>query len=301
MLINELTTFIQLVESLSFTKTAAKQNTTQATISRRIQELERNLGLQLVKRDTRNITITEAGQKLYAGVKKQENELDNLVQQLHHETRENEGTIKVSLAHVMAYKLISRNIGKFLRSNPGINLQIFYQNNSFNLVNEQFDLAVVAQIPKQQTTIVKLLCKFKLQLYCTPEYIHKYGQPQCIADLQHHLYTGFIQNDFTLLKQLHAKNIRTNEVTVIDNIFSRIMINSSLHAQELARAGELIVGAWDYIVQDELNSGAMVKILPEYTFGEVPYYLIRLPNSRNAINNLFAQFVENLFASIEIN
>ena len=300
MLINELTTFIQLVESLSFTKTAVKQNTTQATISRRIQELERNLGLQLVKRDTRNITITEAGHKLYAGVKKQENELDNLIHQLHHESRQIEGTIKVSLAHAMGYKLISRHIGEFLRTNPGINLHIFYQNHSFNLVNEQFDLAVVSQIPKQQTTIVKLLCKFNLHLYCTPGYIQKYGQLQCLTDLQHHKCTGWIQNDFTLLKQFRAKNIFTNEETIIDNINSRLMINSAIHAQELARDGELIVGAWDYIVQEDLNSGTLIKLLPEYTFGELPYYLIRLPNSKNAINNLFAQFIENLFATIDI-
>ena len=155
----DLITFIQLVETLSFTKTAAKQNSTQATVSRRIKELEIRLNLSLVRRSTRSIYITDTGQRLYQSLKKQQYELDGLISSLHNEMDNTEGTIKVALPVAIGDKLISPYIGDFLNQNPGINLQVFYQNNPVNLVNDTFDLAIVANLPKQQTTLIKLLYK----------------------------------------------------------------------------------------------------------------------------------------------
>ncbi len=298
MLTNELATFIQLVETLSFTKTAARQRTTQATISRRIKDLEQNLGLQLVKRSTRNITITDAGQKLYIGVKKQEEELTELISQLSEDNNQIKGTIKISLPHSVAYEYVSPQIGHFICKHPDINLSLVYQNHDIDLINERVDLAIFTHLPKQQTTIVKLLAKFKIQLYCTPSYIKKYGQPKEIGELKNHAVTGWIKNDFVPYKNLCATNIYTDDEIILENR-PRIMVNSSLHTKQLAIGGEIIIGAWDSIVKEELANGQLVKILPEYTFGELPYYLIRLPNSNNARIDAFIQFITDCFANIE--
>ena len=291
----DLITFIQLVETLSFTKTAAKQNSTQATVSRRIKELEIRLNLSLVRRSTRSIYITDTGQRLYQSLKKQQYELDGLISSLHNEMDNTEGTIKVALPVAIGDKLISPYIGDFLNQNPGINLQVFYQNNPVNLVNDIFDLAIVANLPKQQTTLIKLLYKLKTQLYCTPAYIEKNGQPNNIEDLKDHLVCGWINNDLSVPKNLYITDIRTGKITCSSNN-SRILLNGILHATQLASNDTVIVGTADCLLKDELKSGAMVKVLPNYFFGEVPYYLTRLSNSKNSLTDKFIHFIEDCFA-----
>lgn len=293
----ELSTFIQLVETLSFTKTAALQNTTQATISRRIKELEKSLCLHLVKRDTRNLTITDAGYKLYNGIKKQEDEFNELINELQNDNKQIRGTIKVSLPHAVAYEYISPHIGNFLRENPKINLQVIYQNYDINLVNERIDLAVIANLPKQQTTIIKLLGKFTLQLYCSPKYIERYGEPKSLDELENHIATGWITHDFTMHKNIRAINLKTNEECIIENR-KRLMIDSALHSKQIAINGEVIIGSWDCVVKDELIKGNLVKILPDFSFGEIPYYLIRLPNSNSARIDSFIKFLADCFNKI---
>lgn len=291
----DLITFIQLVETLSFTKTAAKQNSTQATVSRRIKELETRLNLSLVKRSTRSINITDTGQRLYQSLKKQQHELDSLVNSLHTQSVTSEGTIKVALPVAVGDKLISPYLGDFLKQNPGINLQIFYQNNPINLVNDQFDLAIVANLPKQQTTLIKLLYKLKTQLYCTPSYIEKNGQPQSLAELKDHLVCGWINNDLSIPKNLYITDTRTGKIICSSNN-SRILLNGILHATQIASNDTVIVGTSDCLLKEELKSGAMVKILPDYIFGEVPYYLTRLSNNKNPLTDKFIYFIEDCFA-----
>lgn len=294
MLEADLVTFIQLVETLSFTKTALKQNSTQATVSRRIKELETRLNLSLVKRNTRNINITDTGQKLYRSLKKQQHELNGLIDSLHQQTNTSEGTIKVALPVAVGDKLISPYLGSFLEQNPGVNLQIFYQNNPVNLVNEQFDLAIVPNLPKQQTALIKLLYKLKTQLYCTPAYIEKNGEPRNLEELKNHLVCGWINNDQSIPKNLYITDTRSGKIICSSNN-SRILLNGILHATQIASNDTVIVGTSDCLLKDELISGAMVKILPDYIFGEVPYYLTRLSNSKNLLTDKFIHFIEDCF------
>ncbi|MDQ5920848.1 MAG: hypothetical protein QG673_904 [Pseudomonadota bacterium] len=290
----ELSTFVKLVETQSFTKTAIKLNITQATVSRRIQELEKYLGLQLVNRSTRVVEISPVGEALYQGVKQQEENLATLIDGLRSKSSQIEGTIRVSLSHAISNAIISPYIGDFLRQHPGVNLELYYQNHEVNLTKSHFDLAVIAQIPKQQTTMIKLLHRANIHLYCSPKYIEKYGAPQSLAELCNHLVTGCIHDDYSISKNIVVTNLETGEETLKENR-ARIMTNSAMHVTQLALRGELIIGASDILVRDHLKSGKLIKVLSNYAFSEISYYLIRQPNNKNTLINTFASFIEECF------
>lgn len=296
---NELSTFIHLVETQSFTKTAIKLKVTQATVSRRIKELESSLGLHLVKRNTRNIEITPIGEKLYHGIKTQEENLSNLVYNLKKKNGKVEGTLRISLAHVISHVFISPRIGEFMQANPGINLEISYQNHEVDLVKGHFDLALISHIPKQQTTLIKLMHKIQVGLFCSPKYIEQHGEPKTIKDLENHLFTGWINDDYSVRKHIIITNIETQESQSTESI-SRLRINSSMHGPQLAKDGHVIIGTGAVLIQKEIARGELVRVLPNYSFGEIPFYIISLPNSKNALIEVFMKFLEECFTSINI-
>ena len=295
---NDILIFIQLVEMGSFTKAAQKLNTTQATVSRRMQELERELGLALVTRNTRGLEITPVGMDLYIKLKDSEQHMKNVIDEIKNSNDSAVGRIRVSLASVVAFKLISPYIPKFLRDNPGITLETYYQSHPVDLVKEPFDIAITSELPKQLTTLTKKLATFKLKLFCTPSYAEKYGIPTTVEELKKHQLPGALYGDFTTSKVVNIENEKTGKQYSIE-WESRIFLNSGLHSLSMALSGEIICGTWETLIQDELDKGILVPILPDYILSNVSFYQIRRPNVKSKVIDIFCDFIQECFDCVK--
>ena len=297
-MINDILTFLQVVETGSFTKAATKLNTTQATISRRVQELEKELGLSLVNRNTRALEITRIGHELYSKLRNSELYIQNVINELKSQNGLNSGKLRVSLGNLIALKIITPYLPEFMRDNPGITLEVFYQNNDVDLIKDHFDLAITYILPTQQTTLVKKLHTYKTKLYCAPSYIRKYGEPKTIEDLSQHMFPGALNNKSKISTIEHVKHIVTGEeLTIHGN--ARLFTNSSLHLIKMAVCGEIICWAWDFAVADELSRNELVPILPDYNFMDISFYQIRLANVKNPLLDLFCNFIQECFDRVK--
>lgn len=293
----EMTTFCSVVECGTFSKAADKMGMSQSTVSRKVKELEDILNYALIRRSTRNLEVTEQGMLLYDFFMEQQSSFNQYILLQQQRRGKLHGRVKIVLPEVISYYVITPYVGEFLQNNPGIELEIYYQNRELNLFKEKFDLAVVNHIPKQQTVKIKFLGSQKLFLYCTPEYIERYGLVTEVAQMSQHLYTGLIDHEHKLSKTLDFLTQEDGKIHLDNN--SRLYINSMLSGKQLGLEGHVVTGGIEQVFAKEVQDGQMVKLLPDFSVGEFTYYLLTLPQNSNASIKCVAKFIEDCFARVK--
>lgn len=296
-LYTEITTFCTVVECGNFSKAAAKLVVSQSTVSRKVKELEQILNYALIHRSTRSFEITTQGQHLYDFFMHQQSSFNEYILTQQQQRQRLHGRVKLVLPEIISYYVVTPYVGEFLQDNPGIELEIYYQSRELNLFKEKFDLAVVNHIPKQQTVKIKFLGSQKLFLYCSPEYIQRYGLVTEINQMHQHLYTGIIDYTDTLVKTIDFLTPEAEKIHLENN--SRLSINSMFSGKQLGLGGHVITGGIEPVFAKEIENGSMVKLLPDFTVGEFTYYLLTLPQNSNASLRCVAKFIEDCFARIK--
>jgi len=296
---DDLLMFIKLATLGSFSQTAKYYNTSQPTITRRIQSLEQNLGIQLLKRNTRNFELTVAGHQLYESVRGYKLSIDSIIRNLRTSDGDLKERLRIALPPAMSFYVISPYIGKFMADNPNISLDIIYQRSAVDLVTQNLDLAVNANPPTSQVVKIKLLHKAYFQLYANKEYEKRFGLPKSIQELSSHTVIGMINSDDTVTKVLYANHMVTGEQIALDNHSCRILSNEGLNIHQIVNSGYAIGGLWDTLLYDEKANQNLIKVFPEYTFSEIPYYLIRDPENKSSSLETLIKFIEECFKRIK--
>ncbi len=297
---NDIFIFIAIVETGSLISAAKRLNMSQATVSRRLQALEEELGIKLIMRSTRNFELTEAGKTLYEGVKDQQKYLDELVTNLSAKSQKTKGTLKIVLPTVMSYHIISPYLPDFLINHPEAQLEICYQNRDIDLFRDRIDIAIINHRPNQQTLKIRHLASVTGHFYCTPEYVEKNGLPKTIEELEEkHMYTGLLSNSLKPICEVEVTNLETGKVSTRIMNKANIYNNNALHCKPMVLSNKLICGGWDYLFQEELKSGKIIKALPNYSFGELHFYLVRIQEHNTQLVKTFINFIDECFGRIK--
>lgn len=296
-MLDDIALFVKLVDVGSFSQVAKLTNSTQATISRRIQNLEADLGVVVLKRDQRGLVVTDEGKNLYDQVKSSVNLLQDAWQELYEQQHgARQVTLRLALTTESARDVILQHLPKFLQDNPNIKLHVTFTTQQIHLIRQNYDLAISSELPTSSIHNVTLLRKFHLKAYASPGYIAKYGNPQNLAELLQHRCIGslgFDGSEQDTYQVYHAESSQNIVVTHPSNLY----MDTTSHAIELAKSGEYITGAWDSMVQNELARGELVSILPELSFVELPCYLVRNSERKSKQEQILAKFIEQVFAS----
>ncbi|AUR52709.1 LysR family transcriptional regulator [Aquella oligotrophica] len=295
--------FIKIVELGNFINTAKRLKVSVSTISRKIKLLEDELGINLVRRNTKEFELTEQGKQMYNSFKGDLVNFDKKISDIVKVEKNNPfGTINVSLPPVLALNLITPYLPGFLRKYPEINLNIAYQSKEVNLVKEGIDVAIVNHIPAQQTVKVKKIFTATIRIFCTKEYIKKYGEPKTLGELKKHLVAGMMLENYVIPSNIEAINQYTKK-TYMFEMPKRITINNATQSLFLLQSHEIIAGGFDFML-DFLNGTRffeeqLIPVLPEYYFGNQPYYLIKHPNEKDLKIKVFCDFLEALLKQIK--
>jgi DNA-binding transcriptional LysR family regulator len=289
---DDLNIFVKVAEVANYSKAATLLNTSQATITRRIQSLELELGLSLVKRNSRTFELTEQGKVVYANTVAAVKDFATALTDFKENKETIKGTLKVAIPAALSYELINPLLSQFNFLYPQVKLIITYTSNPIDLMKDDYNLAISTILPTSQTSKVKLLKKFHFKLYASPLYLAQHAAPQEPKDLEKHNILGLMGLDGSLRMSYPAINIATGKETVV-NYQASIYINNLLHGIQLAKSGNFIIGGWDELMTTELANGSLVPILQDYLFGEMSCYFIRHNNTPSKLENLFAEFIFN--------
>ncbi len=292
---DDLFLFTKVVEIGSFIHTAKILKISHTTISRRIKALEDRLGVILLRVNTKNFELTALGQQVYEALKNQAVLVDDALADILEHQREAHGTLHVVLPSVLALDLITPQIPSFLRRYPRVNLKLSYKNKEIDMIKEGIDVAIINHLPRQQTQKIRNIFSANALLYCTEDYVQKYGIPSTPAELAQHLVTGYLQNSYDTPANISLMHKHSGESVVIP-MPKRILSDSGLHNLRMLESGEVIAGVFDYVALNHLNY-ELVPVLPDYQLFTVKYYLLRHPQHDDLKIQVFCQFLDDCFKS----
>ncbi|CAG8999752.1 MAG: HTH-type transcriptional regulator DmlR [Candidatus Celerinatantimonas neptuna] len=251
--------FIAVVETGSFSAAARKLSMTKSAVSKRISQLEADLGVRLIHRTTRKLSLTEAGQKYYEYVQAAAMlalEGKDAITQMQSQAM---GMLRITVPMVFGQQHLSELIPNFLQEYPQIELQMSMDDRVVDLVGQGIDLGVrIGQLHDSSLIAVKLSPCHSV-VCASPEYIRLHGQPKIPEDLVKHncMVYSYFQGGATWLFN-HANG----PVRVLPR--GNYRVNSSAALYDALLAGVGISQMPTFIVGPALSQGRLVSLLRDY-------------------------------------
>lgn len=258
--------FIAVVEENGFAAAARKKNISTAAISRQVARLEAELGSQLLQRTTRQVSLTEVGEKYYESCKKAVEDLANAEIAITGSQSAATGILSVTSSRYFAFEYIMPRLSEFMRHNSKLKIKFELAERFPDLVNENIDILFgVSMEGGPQGLIRKRVSTTRYVLCASPNYFKKYGIPKIPSDLQKHLYiTHSMRKPDNVLMFKNEKEIYVEPV---------LWLNDSLAMRECAIKDMGIVKLHDYVVTDALQNGDLIEILSDFQEPQQSVYL----------------------------
>lgn len=253
------TAFLALAELKSFAATASRLKLSAATVSAQISDLESRLGMPLVVRNTRQITLTDAGEAYRMS-------LDGLVEQAERSSQiaaafkdEIGGTIKIASFKGVTSWLLGTTIDKFVERYPNLSIDVRMTEDIVDLVANGYDIAVRGAHMVEPNWIVRKLKSSRVFLAASPVYLARRGAPRHPRDLAAHdclQYSNLSFGNFWLL----SNDLITERVP----IQPRLLCNDGDTLREWGVAGLGVVLLPEHIIGTDIAEGRMVELLPSW-------------------------------------
>lgn len=266
--LQELAVFVRAAESGSFSRAGRELNLSQPSVSRIVSDLEERLGVKLLLRTTRSITLTDAGvifldraRSILAEVEEAEDAArgaDSL-----------RGTIRLALPVIYGMREIIPRLPKFLKVHPLLRVEMTLSDERQNLVAEGADIAIRLGALLDSGFGARKLATLERVLVAAPSYLDAHGTPKRPADLAGHDCIfgpgGFGRTSWSFKKR--------NTVISVD-VQGRIVASSGPGVFASALAGLGVAMASCAMCRDEMRDGKLVRLLPGYGLDPVDVHAV---------------------------
>jgi len=294
--LNDFYYFVQVVDRGGFTAAGRTLRVPKSTLSHRIQQLERNLGVRLLNRTSRRFGMTDAGGDFYHHAVAMLREAEQAEMTIRGRLTEPTGTVRCTAGSATMQFALSDIIADFLVQYPKVNVVAHAADRTVDIVGENFDLAVRAHSdPLPDSNLVqRTLAPAPWYLFAGTEYLKARGAPRTPQDLQEHPSLFMMRTGVQPLWRLrHARQQRDE---IVMPLTPRLLGDDMVGLQRAAIKGLGVVALPGYICRDAVRSGALQRVLPDWIAGDstltalIPYRQGLLPSVRAFLDHLTAEF-----------
>ncbi|MGF1695386.1 LysR family transcriptional regulator [Vibrio kyushuensis] len=282
--------FIKVVETGSITKASEQLGLAKSAISKRLSELEQQLGVKLINRTTRKSSITEAGQIYFQKSKLIYEELDELNCEISSVQKNLIGTLKIAVPLSFGIEHLVPALDEFSKLHSELKLDVDFSDRRVDLVQDGFDLALRIGHLADSTLKAKAITPIRHILCASPAYLNEFGIPKSPDDLKNHKFLRYSQMSLSGL-QLMDEN-KQKFMAQIDVVHSA---NNGEFLKSMATSGHGITHLPTFIIWKELKSGALKQILTAYTPEPQNAYIVYpetryLPQKSRALIDFLADY-----------
>ena len=271
----EMQTFAAVVDSGSFVKAADALSMSKAAVSRYVGDLETRLGVRLLHRTTRKLSLTEEGQVFHVRCKELLSGIDEAEAEISVHSGEATGHLKVNVPVTFGLMHLAPLWAEFLALHPKVTLDVTLTDRVVDLVEEGYDLAVRIALLSSSSLVSRQLTSTRLVLCATPAYLQLRGAPEHPSDLAHHSIIAY-----SLLATGDAWELVGPQGRVSVKVSPRMHTNSGDTCRVVALQHRGIVLQPTFLVGQDLLSGALVEVLPDYRSVEFGVYVV-YPTRKN--------------------
>ncbi|AGE87681.1 LysR family transcriptional regulator [Cronobacter sakazakii] len=272
--LQDMALFALVAETGSFTAAAQKAGLPKSSVSQRISQLEAHVGLRLLNRTTRKLSLTFAGEHYLVHCREMldaSERADLAIQRL----RDNpSGRLRITSPAGIGATLLARMNAEFLAKYPEITLEVFISDDVRDLVMEGFDVALRTGKPQDSSLIGRKIGHCPRYLLASPAYLARHPaltHPSQLVD--HRVIVHRAWSEWLLQRDRELYRCHLNQMHQTDNL---------LYARESALAGAGITLLPAFLLDDSLAEGALVNVLPEWTVTGNDLYLVYPGRKLNA-------------------
>ena len=249
--------FLLVARSGSFSAAARELGVAPSVVTKRITRLEDEMGAQLFVRSTRALALTPAGERLLPQYQRLVAELDEIIGATAAAERGIEGHLRVKGPTTLTSMYLGKIFCDFHARNPGLTFEIVLLDRSVNPLEENFDL-VIGALPASYPNVLDVpLCPYRIVLCAAPSYVDSKGAPEQPTELiEHDCVTSVLMGNTWVFENPPS--------TVSVEVRSKLHANDTRVLREGALAGIGIAVLPHFLVADDLHSGALVELLPQY-------------------------------------
>ncbi|MFJ5481761.1 LysR family transcriptional regulator [Pectobacterium actinidiae] len=284
-LLNHMSFFVEVVKAKSFRGAAESLGMPNSTLSRKIGELEKAIGLRLLNRTTRRIELTEAGQIYYERCRRIVDEARLAHEQLGTMLANPEGLLRISLPADFAIVVLTPIICQFSERYPGISFDFDLTPRNVDLVSEPFDLAIRMGTLPDSGLIARKLGALQRYVYASPQYIATKGEPGTPQALSEHECL-VMRPEKTAIWNLYQREVKESI-----RASGRFQMNSIGMMRRLATMGMGIAVLPELIVAEDVINGELTRILSQYNAEAVTIYALTETRLLPAKVQVFIEFI----------
>jgi DNA-binding transcriptional LysR family regulator len=189
--LNALVIFATVVESNSFSEAARRLGMPLSTVSRRVAELEEELGVQLLERSTRKLRLTAVGSEVFKQAQISSELNDSVRDIVDDHLSLVTGLLRVSAPPSISDSLLAPIIGAFQEMHPGVRVQVFITDRFVDLMAEGIDVGFIVGPLRDPHLVPKVILRYRHQVLASPDYLANHGEPQTPEDLLEHRLLAF--------------------------------------------------------------------------------------------------------------
>jgi DNA-binding transcriptional LysR family regulator len=258
----EMSAFAAIAEHRSFARAATQLGVGRSTLSQNLRALEERLGVRLLNRTTRSVSLTEAGARLLARVRPSLVELNAAVSELADYQQGPSGLLRIAVQPPVATLLIEPILARFLREHPGIQLDIAVVKMPGDIVDEGFDAGIrLGEQIERDMIALRVMGEARFVVVASPDYLERHARPKTPRDLRHHDCVRNRLPNGAIFGWDFEKNGRALHVTVE----GRLIVNDIELSIRAVRDGlGLAYLLSDYVAAD-LEAGRLVPLLDDWS------------------------------------
>lgn len=261
--------FTTVVDSGSFAAAADKLEMSRAMVTRHVALLESHLGVRLLHRTTRRLSLTEAGTEYH----RRAGQVLGLVQEAAdvaaQQTRTPSGTLRIACSIGFGHGPLQPAISSFLRQYPDVQIDLQLSERTVDLVEEGFDLAVRVASSLDPGLVARRLARVRVLCCASPAYLQAHGTPRKPQDLAAHNCMSYAHKDWR--SEWH---FRRGDETQAVPIAGNLRASGGSVLVSAAVAGDGIVMEPEFHLHEALAKGRLVRVLPRWQTPELTLYAV---------------------------
>ena len=270
--IDAIQAFVAVVDAGSFVAAADKLSLSKAVVSRQIAWLEEQLGTRLLHRTTRRVSLTSDGELFLGRSRELLQDWQEATEEVSHRTLQARGTLRLNVPFSYGVMRLAALWPVFMQQHPDVLLDITLSDRVIDLVDEGYDLAVRIGHLSSSSLISRRLASMRLKVCASPAYLKAHGKPELPTDLAAHRIVSYsllsTGDAWTLSAKADPKQRQSIEMTPV------MQSNNGDTCTAVAMAGQGVVLQPDFMVQQHLDSGALVELLPAWQADEFGIYAV---------------------------
>jgi DNA-binding transcriptional LysR family regulator len=255
--------FSQVVDTRSFSAAAHSLGVTKSAVSKLVAGLEAELGVQLLVRTTRKLSLTEVGERVYAAASRLGDDLEAAHQAALSHRAGVVGQLRVTAPAVLGRDYLLPLVSEFLSTNASARIELILADRYLDLVESRIDVAFrVGRTLADSTLVARRIADVSLVVCGSPRYLARYGVPRTPADLEQHVFA------------LHRTHVETDRMTfqkgkssVTVATSGRFACNDGVATAAYAAAGHALVIAPTWEFGDKLLRRKLVPVLEDWSLG----------------------------------